>query len=296
MKTVNENWRKLMGELRAISQRGSEKHAYTEKIRGLFLEEIPNLILYADSLDMGADHLVHYTSWENALSMFSGSETPVLRMYNYEQSNDPGEGKIRPKEWEIVVRNAKWVERILEDDPRRAGDLEYAGNTYGCSFSSGGKGVEDDLAYWRMYGNDGEGCSLKITPRSDYEYGAYKMCKVRYRDTNFSERSECEKEEDRDVANRLQELFSVCKEIVDKATSQHQIGVRRIVVQGLREIVYGYYHSIKHKNYEQEREWRMIRLRTHKGGCIALAYVVCCYQIQGVHHVRPPVLALRGPI
>ena len=119
-----------MEELRSIRRRGSERHAYTEQIRGLFREEIPNLILYADSLDVGAVHLVHYISWENTLSMFSGRENPVLRMYNYEQSNDPGEGKIRPKEWESVLRNAKWVERILEDEPRRAGDLEYAGNTY----------------------------------------------------------------------------------------------------------------------------------------------------------------------
>ena len=38
------------------------------------------------------------------------------------------------------------------------------------------------------------------------------------------------------------------------------------------------------------------RLRTHKGGCVGLGCVVCCHQIQGVHHVRPPVLALRDPI
>jgi len=257
MKAVNENWRELMEELRRIGRRGFERPAYTQNIHGLLLKEIPNLILYEDLARPDADRLVHYTSWENALNMFSGNENPVLRMYNYEQSNDPDEGKIRPGEWKDVLRNAEWADKILENDARWMPDLEYGGNTYGCSFSSGGKDIEDDLTYWMMYGNNGEGCSFKITPPSGYKHRVYR---IRYRDRNFSERSAHEKKEDKDVADRLQELFTICKEIVDKATGEHQIAVKEIIAQGLREIVYGYYHLIKHKDYEGEQEWRMIKV------------------------------------
>lgn len=257
MTTADKNWRELMEELRSIGQRGSERHAYTETIRGLLLEEIPNLMLYGDSLKPGADHLVHYTSWENALNMFRECKTPVLRMYNYEQSNDPDEGKIRPREWQQVIHNAKSIEKILRDDVGWARELEYGGNTYGCSFSSGARGVEDDLTYWMMYGNNGEGCSLKISLRSDDKHRAYK---VRYRDRNFADRCDQEKEEDQAVAEQLRDLFDVCAEIVDTATDEYQVGVRNAIAQGLREIVYGYYHLIKNKDYAGEREWRMIKV------------------------------------
>ena len=46
---------------------------------------------------------------------------------------------------------------------------------------------------------------------------------------------------------------------MDKATGEHQIAVKTIA-QGLREIVYGYYHLIKHKGYVREQEWRMIKV------------------------------------
>lgn len=78
MKAVNENWRELMEELRRISRRGSERPAYTQKIYGPLLNEIPNLILYDDLARPDADRLVHYTSWENALNMFSGSKKPCI--------------------------------------------------------------------------------------------------------------------------------------------------------------------------------------------------------------------------
>ena len=116
MKAVSENWRELMEELRRIGRRGFERPAYTQNIHGLLLKEIPNLILYEDLARPDADRLVHYTSWENALNMFSGNENPVLRMYNYEQSNDPDEGKIRPREWKDVLQNAEWADKILEND------------------------------------------------------------------------------------------------------------------------------------------------------------------------------------
>ena len=69
-------------------------------------------------------------------------------------------------------------------------EVKLRGSTYGCSFSSGPSGVvEDDLTYWRLYGNDGQGCSLSIPTIHKDVY------EVRYRNKDFRDRSNPEKEE-----------------------------------------------------------------------------------------------------
>ena len=252
MTDVRRSWDNLVAELRHIRERGAVDASYFMTIRSLF-EKIPELLLYDDFLDTGIN-LVHYTTWKNALDMLNPDhEDPVLRMYNYEQSNDPDEGQIRPPEWEEVEREANWLDEFLKDDSRWAEDMKFGGSTYGCSFSSGPSDVEDDLTYWRLYGNDGQGCSLKISPT----HGA-RVYKVRYQDKNFGTRSKCQKKEDEQVAERLKMLFEAGKETVDCTPDSHRNIVGKTVAEGLRRVIYAYYHLIKHIAYEEEQEWRMI--------------------------------------
>ena len=254
MTDVKRSWDNLIAELRHIRERGAVDADYFMTIRGLF-EKIPELVLYDDS--PSGISLVHYTTWKNALDMFCADhENPVLRMYNYEQSNDPDEGQIRPPEWEEVEREANWLEEFMKDDSRWAEDMKFGGSTYGCSFSSGLSDVEDDLTYWRLYGNNGQGCSLKISPID----GAH-VYKVRYREKNSDTRIDHnDRKEDEQVAERLRKLFEAGKEIVDCAPDSHRNIVGRTVAEGLRQVIYGYYHLIKHIDYKDEKEWRMIRV------------------------------------
>ena len=114
--------------------------------------------------------------------------------------------------------------------------------------------MEDNLMYWRSYGNNGRGCSLLIA-QSAIEIG--KVYKIRYRPRNFGGGYE----EDEQVAKRLEELFEVVKDIVDRAPKKRQHDIGKIVAEGLYRVIYGYYHLIKDTAYKEEKEWRMIRIR-----------------------------------
>lgn len=266
MRNAQEPWDYLVSQLREISERGPDRPNFYETIPDLFYHILPKLVLYDKDLPEQGVDLVHYTTWENALDMFNEGpdlpvkerpNPPVLRMYNYEHSNDPDEGKIKPQEWADIEKNAKWIDDILKSDPRWV-DLESGGSTYGCSFSSGASGVEDDLTYWRLYGNDGEGCALKIVMPTG---GAYRIYKVRYRDENPTSRSNEEEREDNDVADRLNDIFTIGEKIVDKISKdQNNLKIKRSIAGGLRQILYGYYHLVKHKDYMGENEWRMIKV------------------------------------
>lgn len=255
MTDVKTSWDRLKAQLRHVSEHGSKDPDYFLTIRGLF-DRIPELILYDDAPKPKVN-LVHYTTWNSALGMFDAEQnSPVLRMYNYEQSNDPNEGQIKLSEWEEIEGNANWLDEFLKaDDSRWTDDMKFGGSTYGCSFSSGPSGVEDDLTYWRLYGNDGQGCSLKISvPHAENIY------KVRYRNKNkdSDDRTRSDKEEDEQVADRLRELFEIGKETVNRAPKSYRNIVGKTVAEGLLRVLYGYYHLVKHTAYAGEREWRMI--------------------------------------
>ena len=263
MTNVEESWANLRAELRQVVERGSKDPNYFLTIRRLIVQ-IPKLILYDDTPEPGVN-LAHYTAWKNARDMFNvDREPPILRMYNYEQANDPEEGRIKPPEWKKVEEDAAYLAKFLKQDSRWTEEMSLVGSTYGCSFSSGLSGaVEDDLTYWRLYGNDGQGCSLKI-PTTDImgadraRMGVYK---VHYRDRDFISRSDCEKKEDEQVATHLKIFLEVCKEAVDAAPEVHKDIVGRTVAEGLHQIIYGYYHLIKNIAYADENEWRILRVK-----------------------------------
>lgn len=262
MSNVEKSWSKLISELKSVIQRSS-KHPdrYPEVFR--LISEIPNLLLYND-LERSSINLVHYTTWNCTMSMFGkiqkedqtdSQKPPILRMYNYEQSNDPNEGRIKPQEWANIEADVRTFVKDLELDDYWLEKFRHGLGTFGCSFSSGPPGIEDDLTYWRLYGNDGQGCSLKISKLKNW-----RTYKVRYRDKNCDDRNRAEKKEDCEVSGRLDELFEICKKIVDNVPEKHRYSVGTAVVTGLYRIIYSYYHLIKDVAFEGEKEWRIIRV------------------------------------
>lgn len=261
MTGAEDSWDHLAAELVHISELGSGKPSYYRMILSL-LERIPEPILY-DDRPKQKDNLVHYTTWKRALEMLKedqksneNKKSPVLRMYNYERSNDPNEGKIKPPEWEDVEKDARasWIDDVLKSRSYWVEDMIHGWSTYGCSFSSGPPGVEDDLTYWRLYGDDGQGCSLKISPPNEQIY------RVRYRDKDFSKRTKADKQEDEQIAKRLKNIFDIGSKAVKEAPEEYKSIVGITVAEGLLRIIYGYYHLIKHIAYAGEKEWRMIRV------------------------------------
>ena len=266
MTRLEKSWDNLFGALRRIGERGSKNPRHPSGEDPDLVTAMSELVLYDDPLDQKSS-LVHYTSWKSALSMFGQAHrNPILRMYNYEHCNDPEEGRIKPPDWKDVEEEMEnWVKAILktESDRRWIDNVKF-GSTYGCSFSSGTAGeIEDNLTYWRFYGNNGQGCSLKIS-RFNQEnkeiVDAYNVHKVRYRSKDF-EGAYPEKEEDEKVAERLRELLDVSREIVDKTSEDYRHEICKAITEKLYRVIYGYYHLIKDIAYRSECEWRMIKVR-----------------------------------
>lgn len=263
MSNVKDSWKSFTLELQRVCERSSEKPEYYEAVRTVF-NQIQQLALYDDCPSEAKVDLVHYTTWSNALNMFKSirdsdrleirtesSSLPMLRMYNYEQSNDPDEGRIKPPALEKIENEViNFVKSLnsVKYDNLWLEKMTSGTDTYGCSFSSGSFGIEDDLTFWRLYGNNGNGCSLKVS--STFKGNIYR---VRYR-----KRNECDTEEDQQVAYRLNELLLICKKVVNDAPEKYRDTVGGSLSEVIFRIIQSYYYLIKHVAFEGEREWRMV--------------------------------------
>lgn len=97
---------------------------------------------------------VHYTSINTVIKLLCGSsnqEKSCLRLYDSWHFNDPDEGVYFMRQAEVPD-----IKHLLSDAQTKP--------AYSVCFILGGKeDVSDNLLYWRMYGEEGEGCSLKLS-------------------------------------------------------------------------------------------------------------------------------------
>ena len=243
--TMESSWKALLEQVSAVGDRLSDQDPLAEVDTA-----IKRLVFYDDALGLD-EHLVHYTSWENALAILK-EERPVIRSYNYERTNDPQEGRLWRSVWDAVKDNAEWFDGFLpahDQTLRRSG--RSVGTTFGCCFSAGGSDVEDNLTFWRLYGNDGKGCSFKVTGRLPHTY------RVRYLDGHGKNRDRDE-EVDRHVGSMLLDLLTRGKKLVERFWEDGNKDVASGMASGIRKVLGGYNHLVKSSYFEDEKEWRMI--------------------------------------
>ena len=275
---MESSWTKLLERLRAARERLDDPKqlaAFADALSGHLGE-----IVFYDDPSTPKQSLVHYTSWKRTLAILEARDEPSLRMYNYEHANDPQEGKL----WRFVFHElkdkAKWLDKYLpEHEIELLKSGRSTGSTFGLSFSSGTSevedssdtsevedsgisGVEDNLTFWRLYGNDGEGCSFKVTGRP-----SSRIYKVRYLNedginVNANEKNEDGSTEGTDekidwrVASHLDELLANSQVLVERAGGD----IAMNIATGIRRIFGGYHHLAKSAYFEDEREWRMIEV------------------------------------
>ncbi len=241
-----KSWKVLFETLQEIAAHGLFRVA-GERLAA----PVRTLVLYDDSLPARGVGLAHYTSWENLLKIFDSEkeECPVFRMYNYESANDPEEGKIMPPEWRTLDREISLL--LRKYNPETEESRAQAGSTYGWSFSTNDKNIEDDLVFWRLYGNNGEGCSLKLGAMPDGMY------RVRYRG---GRRKSGEQAEDRQVAERVRKLLSIGRETIDRAPTEDREVTAKSITGMLHRVLDGHRYLMKSRAYEDENEWRTIKV------------------------------------
>lgn len=248
-----DSWRKLLDLLSNVRQ--SEK--FYEAIGHSLPSHVRDLILHDDQRGSEQSYmaLVHYTSWQELLQMLQVNDgQSMFRMYNYEMVNDPQEGGIGPAEWRDIEGE---VEDLLQKyAPDGKEERARRGGAYGCSFSTSIEnvdGIEDDLMFWRLYGDNGKGVSLKL--------GAIpkEMYRVRYREYKGQGIGTTE-EEDRDVTKRMCQLLDAGKKTIDKAPDRWKAETGRSIAWALAQVLDGYLYLVKNKAYEHEQEWRAIKI------------------------------------
>lgn len=215
---------------------------------------------YGEDMDQEiGQYFAHYTSWDNLLAILS-QERPVIRMYNYETANDPLEGRILPKEWEEIRKKARCMREYVYRTEGRLRSINTdaywpPSDTYGYSFSSGKEEVGDDLTFWRLYGNNGEGCSLMMKSRGQ------RMYRIRYRQRDGQGRDAEEKEEDGAVAAEIDELLDKGRWTVDNVDNDYKRPVGIAIANAVQAILEGYSYLVKDVAYSVEKEWRRVLVR-----------------------------------
>ena len=251
MQTMEASWDALLKQMASAKGRGESKELVS--LADTLEDQLETFVFYDDHLPH-MQHLVHYTSWERALAILRHPDGPVLRMYNYERSNDPQEGKLWRRAWGELDKEAAWLDDYLPEHEKTLRESgQSTGSTYGCSFSSDVGGVEDNLTFWRLYGNDGEGCSFKVTGLLGRVY------RVRYLNEDGSNADTTDEEVDRKIAFWLRELITSSRDVL-QAVDADQVRVAMRIATGIRKILGGYQHLAKSRYFEDEREWRMIEV------------------------------------
>ena len=248
---MESSWAELLEQLATAREKLDDPRqlpAYADTLSGY----LGKVVLYDDQLPQ-LQHLVHYTSWERALAILQDPDGPTLRMYNYERTNDPQEGKLWRKTWKGL--NTAWLNDYLPEHEKTLLELgQNTGSTYGCSFSSDVGGVEDNLTFWRLYGNDGEGCSFKVTGQIG------KVYRVRYLNEDGSNADPKDEDEDRKIASLLEQLIAGSHDVVAQAEAAGRPDVATRIATGIRRILGGYHHLAKSRDFKDEQEWRMIEV------------------------------------
>jgi len=230
---------KLKGMLKRIHdglKSGSlDANSVSEKLKEAMLKYLEE---YADQAHAISECempriVTHYTSIHTLVSMLlpvSGKETNFLRMYDSVHSNDPGEGGylnryLSEKHSSLIaseVLPAYIASFVLSNDERG--------------------GSEDNLAFWRTYGKDGEGCSLSL-PASRLRKN---LRKVRYGDNSVA-----------DFERNLEFLFDNAEiNSIMEERPETKMDVLKIVRDHMEEIRYLY----KSGAYEYENECRFVLL------------------------------------
>lgn len=250
---MESSWKALLDQVSVVGG-CLDDHEELGKQLERFDQATRALVFYDDDLPRGTQ-LVHYTSWKQALAILKDPKDPTLRHYSFERTNDPREGRLWRESWDGMTANTKRMDNLLPSyDQTLIRSGRSTGSTFGCCFSAGGTDVEDNLTFWRLYGNDGNGCSFKLASRPSNTY------RVRYLDEQGKNRSDDDEELDRRIGSLLDDLVTKGDKLINQFLSSGRKDVASRIARKIRTVLGGYNHLAKSSYFEDENEWRMINV------------------------------------
>lgn len=196
-------------------------------------------------------NLVHYTSVDTLVKILqrsSGDTNGYLRLYDSAHFNDPDEGRYLTRITQWNEDNSDWL-----SSPVKA-------HAYITSFIPAERGqandINDNLVFWRTYGNDGHGCSIEI-PGTQLDGGDLPLLRVLYG-----------RHKARKTVSELKELEKSFQDIHDEFDP-----VRGVLGEGflngiIKEIIaeefelFSYLHKSEAYQYEKECRFVVTELET----------------------------------
>ena len=188
--------------------------------------------------------VIHYTSIDTLVSMLQqeakNKQNASLRLYDSVHFNDPDEGNY-------LVHNLLPPNNVRNQNPPKTygwSDPTHAAHAYIVSFiipdSDDKEDASDNLVFWRTYGKEGEGCSLKLHIPRD------RLRKVFY----GVDEMECTKQILSPVLEALSPLTNISKRLGED--------VREKLADIFCESFEGIRYLYKSEAYKYERECRFV--------------------------------------
>ena len=199
-------------------------------------------------------HLVHYTRLDVLFCILDPSSSANgrqagLRPYDTVHANDPEEGMFVPRHWPA---NPHWgwdIERTEDPTSQLAERIAASSPAHTLSFvrSCASKPMNDQLTFWKEYGNGGKGCSLSIPVEKFVKHApCLKPYCVRYGSKSVK----------RLFAALDKKLLLPIIKITESADFDHDFHetIRKMVLDALQPFRYLY----KDENYAHEQECRIV--------------------------------------
>ena len=195
--------------------------------------------------------VIHYTSINTLMSMLNASingQNASLRLYDSVHFNDPDEGNylvhnlLPPNndESNYLVRNQNLLGTYGWSDPTHAAHAYIASFIIPSDFDDK-EDMSDNLVFWRAYGKEGEGCSLKLRIPS---------CRLRKVFYGVDE-MECTKQILHPVLDALSPLTSITKRLIREDVREKLADIFCESLEGIR-------YLYKSEAYKYERECRFV--------------------------------------
>lgn len=229
---------------------------HIEAARHTLEERLPNVLLLemVPLLDVATPaYGVHYTTVNAAVSIL---RTGGFRMYNTESSRDPLEGAAldRKAVYDHLRSRHEWLPELPEDSYPSKPQTAYAFCSFPGDVGSEGSKPEDDLVRWRLYGDDGRGCSIKF----NVPPAALPMYTMNYTKTGDYRRDRLPKSLPSIVL--LGDRVGAIGRSLESLSVGHREPFHSAVRDSVHFFLNWYRHLVKDRHYSDEKEIRALEI------------------------------------
>lgn len=227
-----------------------------EEARHILEQRLPNVLLLEmlPLLDVATPaYGVHYTTVSAAVSIL---RTGGFRMYNTESSRDPLEGAVLDREavYDHLRSRHEWLPEPPENSDSSAPRTAYAFCAFPGDAGPEGRKPEDDLVRWRLYGDDGRGCSIKFNVSS----AGFPMYTMNY--TRIGDYRPDRLPKSLPAMVLLSDRIGVIGRSLESLPVEHRAPLRSTVRDSVNFFLNWYRHLVKDRHYSDEKEIRALKI------------------------------------